>query len=192
MPWLYDALKPHQAAWALPWQEQVQRAIAAVEQVRFGDNVFVAPEARLFAEPHREILVGDGCRIAAETFLHGPIVLGPRVSLNAGVILDGGRAGIRIGEDSRLAAQVRIYAFDHGIDPGALIREQPVRSRGVHVGVDVWIGAGAGITDGVRIGDHAVVGMGAVVTRDVPAWAIVAGVPARVIGDRRTWGAASG
>jgi acetyltransferase-like isoleucine patch superfamily enzyme len=43
-----------------------------------------------------------------------------------------------------------------------------------------------GITDGVTIGDHAVVGMGAVVTRDVHEWAIVGGVPARVLGDRRT------
>lgn len=51
---------------------------------------------------------------------------------------------------------------------------------GVRIGEDVWIGAGAGVTDGVTIGEHAVVGMHAVVTRDVPAWAIVAGVPARV------------
>jgi acetyltransferase-like isoleucine patch superfamily enzyme len=50
----------------------------------------------------------------------------------------------------------------------------------------VWIGANAGITDGVRIGDHAVVAMGAVVTKDVPDWAIVAGLPAVVVGDRRT------
>ena len=53
------------------------------------------------------------------------------------------------------------------------------------IGHDVWIGADAGITDGVRIGDHAVIGMGAVVTHDVPEWAIVGGVPAKVIGDRR-------
>ena len=53
------------------------------------------------------------------------------------------------------------------------------------IGRDVWIAAGAGVTDGVTIGDHAVIGMGAVVTRDVPEWAIVGGVPARVIGDRR-------
>ena len=60
-----------------------------------------------------------------------------------------------------------------------------MRSRGIHIGRDVWIGANAGITDGVRIGDHAVVAMGAVVTKDVLDWTIVAGVPAVVIGDRR-------
>jgi len=60
-----------------------------------------------------------------------------------------------------------------------------VRSRGIRIGRDVWVGANAGITDGVSIGDHAVVAMGAVVTRDVPDWAIVAGVPAVVLGDRR-------
>jgi acetyltransferase-like isoleucine patch superfamily enzyme len=189
MPWLYDRLKPAQAAWARPWQAEVQAAIAAVEQVQFGEDVFVAPSARLFAEPHRDIVVGDGCRIAAEAFLHGPLSLGVGVSLNARVILDGGRAGIQIGDHSRIAADVKMYAFDHGIAPDRLVREQPVRSRGISVGSDVWVGAGVCITDGVRIGDHAVVGMGAVVTRDIPDWAVAVGVPAEVVGDRRTWSA---
>ncbi|MFN7132774.1 MAG: acyltransferase, partial [Myxococcales bacterium] len=73
------------------------------------------------------------------------------------------------------------------MDPDRAIREQPVRSRGIRIGADVWIGANAGITDGVTVADHAVVGMGAVVTRDVPAWTIVGGSPARTIGDRREW-----
>lgn len=51
----------------------------------------------------------------------------------------------------------------------------------VHVGNDVWIGAGAMVLDGVRIGDGAVVAAGAVVTRDVEPYAVVGGVPARVI-----------
>jgi acetyltransferase-like isoleucine patch superfamily enzyme len=123
--------------------------------------------------------------IAAEVFLHGPITLGHDVSINARVSMDGGRAGIEVGDGTRIATGVTVFAFDHGLDPGAEIRSQPVRSRGIVIGRDVWIGANAGITDGVRIGDHAVVGMGAVVTRDVPEWAIVGGVPARVIGDRR-------
>lgn len=53
------------------------------------------------------------------------------------------------------------------------------------IGSDVWIGARVTLLPGVFIGDHAIVATGAVVTRDVPAYAIVGGVPAKIIGDRR-------
>jgi acetyltransferase-like isoleucine patch superfamily enzyme len=185
MPWLWDGLKPHQRRWAEPWQAAVQAELAAAERVRFGADVFVSPEAALIAEPGREVVVGDGCRIGAHAFLHGPLTLGARVGVNPRVTIEGGAAGVEIGDDVRIASGVAIFAFDHGVAPGRLVREQPVRSRGIRIGSDVWIGANAGITDGVAVGDHAVVAMGAVVTRDVPPWAIVAGVPARVIGDRR-------
>ena len=117
--------------------------------------------------------------------MHGPITLGREVSINARASLDGGRRGISIGDGTRIASGAVLYAFDHGIAPDRPVREQPVKSRGIVLGQDVWIGANAGVTDGVQIGDHAVVGMGAVVTRDVPEWAIVGGSPARIIGDRR-------
>lgn len=185
MPWLYFTLKPKHRAWAEAWQREVQARISRLETVRIGRGCFIAPEARIFAEPGRDIIIGDEAWIAAEAFLHGPIVLGPRVSVNPRAHLDGGAAGIEVGEGSRLATGVRAFAFDHGMAPDRPIREQPVRSRGIRVGRDVWVGAGAGLTDGVVVGDGAVVGMGAVVTRDVPPWAVVAGVPARVIGDRR-------
>jgi acetyltransferase-like isoleucine patch superfamily enzyme len=92
-----------------------------------------------------------------------------------------------VGAGTRIASGACLYAFDHGLDPARTVREQPVTSLGIRIGADVWIGANAGITDGVTVGDHAVVAMGAVVTRDVPEWAVVGGVPARVLGDRRTW-----
>jgi acetyltransferase-like isoleucine patch superfamily enzyme len=145
----------------------------------------VAPAARLFAEPGRTIVVGPGSSIAADAFIHGPVVLGREVSINARASLDGGVAGIHIGEGTRIASGAMLYAFNHGLQPDRPLREQPVTSRGIRVGEDVWIGANAGVTDGVTIGAHAVVAMGAVVTRDVPEWAIVAGVPAKVVGDRR-------
>jgi len=185
MPWLWFQLSPERRRWAEPWQAEIQAQLRAVEAVEIGADCFVAPEARIFAEPNRPIRIGARVTIAAEVFLHGPIEIGDDVSLNPRVNIDGGRVGVRIGAGTRIATGVSVFAFDHGLDPNATIREQPVRSRGIVIGRDVWIGAGAGVTDGVEIGDHAVVGMGAVVTHDVPAWAIVGGVPARVIGDRR-------
>lgn len=185
MPWLFHARKPRHDEWATAWQREVQDLLTRLETVTLGQDCFIAPEAMLFAEPGRDIVLGDGCSVAAEAFLHGPIRAGCRVSFNARVAIDGGRAGIVIGDDTRIATGVCLYAFDHGTGPDLLIREQPVRSRGITIGKDVWIGARAGITDGVTIGDHAVIAMGAVVTNDVEPWQIVAGVPARPIGDRR-------
>ena len=187
MPWLYAGLKPAQRRWAEAWQEAIQNELSQLETVRFGAGCFVAPEAHIFAEPGRDIIFGPGSWVAAESFLHGPIVLGPQVSINPRVHLDGGAAGIEIGEGSRLAAGVQAFAFDHGFSPDRPVRSQPVRSQGISIGRDVWIGAGAGLTDGVRIGEGAVVGMGAVVTRNVEPFTVVGGVPARVLGDRRTW-----
>ena len=187
MPWLWDRLKPHQRTWAEPWQAAIRTALTERERVTLGSDVFISPDAALIAEPGRELVIGDRGRIGAHVFVHGPAVLGARVSLNPRVSIDGGSAGVQIGDDVRIATGAVLFAFDHGIAPDQTVREQRVRSRGIRIGDDVWIGANAGVTDGVRIGDHAVVAMGAVVTRDVPAWAIVGGVPARPLGDRRTW-----
>jgi len=185
MPWLFFALKDRHRAWALAWQEEVQARFRAQETVTIAEGCFVAPEARIFGEPGRGVTLGPGCSIAAEAFLHGPITLGRDVSVNARASLDGGARGITIGDGSRIATGAVLYAFDHGLDPERAVKDQPVTSQGITLGKDVWIGANAGVTDGVTIGDHAVVAMGAVVTRDVPAWAMVGGVPARVLGDRR-------
>ncbi|WLT31677.1 DapH/DapD/GlmU-related protein [Geothrix sp. PMB-07] len=185
MPWLYFALKVRHRDWAQAWQAEVQAQLLAQETVHLGEGCFIAPEAAIFGEPGRPVVLGDRCAIAAQAFLHGPITLGSDVSVNAGARLDGGRKGLVIGDGTRIASGAALYAFDHGLKSDRDIKDQPVRSRGIRIGRDVWIGANAGVTDGVTIGDHAVVAMGAVVVRDVPEWSIVAGVPAAVVGDRR-------
>ncbi len=192
MPWLYFTLKARHRAWAEAWQAEVQGHLREQETVVLGEGCFVAPEAAIFGEPGRPVILGHRCAIAAHAFLHGPITLGDDVSVNARASLDGGAKGIHIGRGTRIASGTSIYAFDHGMDPGREIRGQPVTSKGIRIGEDVWIGANAGITDGVTVGDHAVVAMGAVVTRDVPPWAIVGGVPARILGDRRETGSVTG
>lgn len=185
MPWLYFTLKPRHRTWAEEWQREVQDTLRSLETVEIGAGCFIAPEAAIFAEPGRPVVIGDRCSIGANAYVHGPVTLAAGVSLNPRASLDGGAAGIRVGEGTRIATGATLYAFDHGVSPDRPVSEQPVRSRGITIGADVWIGANAGVTDGVTIGDHAVVAMGAVVTRDVPEWAMVGGTPARVIGDRR-------
>ena len=184
MPWLYDTLKPAQRVWAQAWQADIQASLVALETVEIGQDVFIAPQARIFAEPGRTIRIGDGVRIAADCVLHGPITLGAHVSVNHHVTMDGGSAGITIGAHARIAAYATLFAFNHGMAAGRRVREQAVSSRGIRIGEDVWIGARAGIVDGITIGDGAVVGMNAQVTRDVAPGSIVGGNPAAVIGQR--------
>ena len=185
MPWLYFELKPSHKEWAEEWQQQVQSYLMSVETIQIGKGCFIAPEAKLFAEPGRPIVINDNSYIAADCVLHGPITIGKNVSINHHVTMDGGRAGITLGDNSRIAANCQLYAFNHGLAPDKLICEQPTQSRGIVIGEDVWLGANVGVVDGVTINNHVVAGMNSQVTRDVDAYKIVAGNPATIIGDRR-------
>lgn len=99
-----------------------------------------------------------------------------------------GLGGIRIGSKCAIASGVVIYSQtnQYASAPETNIIDQPVVYATVNIGADVWIGAKAVILPGVTIGDHAVIGAGAVVNKDVAEWAIVGGVPARIIGNRRS------
>ena len=184
MPWLYANLKPNHRSWAQAWQDEWQAYLMTMETIEIGKNCFIAPEAKLFAEPGRPIVIGDNSYVVADCVLHGPITLGQSVSINHHVSLDGGRKGIFIGDNTRIAAYSYAYACNHGMDDTKLIKDQPVSSHGIRIGKDVWIGANTGIVDGVIIGDHAVVGMGSIVTKSVADYTKVAGNPARIIGSR--------
>lgn len=185
MPWLYAELKPAHKAWAHAWQQEIQDYLKQVETIQIGNNCFIAPEAKLFAEPGRAIIIGDNSYIAADCVIHGPVTLGKNVSINHHVTMDGGSKGISIGDNSRIAAHCQLYAFNHGMLPDKLISEQATRSRGIQIGCDVWLGANVGVVDGVVIADYAIAGMGSQITHNVEDYNIVAGNPARIIGDRR-------
>lgn len=89
---------------------------------------------------------------------------------------------ISIGRECVIADRVMFIDFDHGmVEVERPIRLQGIYKRDVNVGNNVWIGYGACILRGVTVGDNAVIGTNAVVTKDVPANAVVGGVPARVI-----------
>lgn len=181
MPWLYYSLKPKHRAWAEAWQKDYQAYLMEMETVEIGENCFISPLAHIFAEPGRKIIVGDNTFIAADCTLHGPLTIGREVAINHHCILDGGRAGIILHDQVRIAAYSHLYAFDHGMDLQQPIYQQAVRSQGIEVGRDVWLGAHVGIKDGVRIGEQVIVGMNSMVCKDVESRQIVAGNPAQFI-----------
>jgi acetyltransferase-like isoleucine patch superfamily enzyme len=89
---------------------------------------------------------------------------------------------VSIGRECVIADRVMLIDFDHGtVEVERPIRLQGIYKRDVRVGHNVWIGYGACILRGVTVGDNAVIGTNCVVTKDVPANAVVGGVPARVL-----------
>jgi acetyltransferase-like isoleucine patch superfamily enzyme len=89
---------------------------------------------------------------------------------------------VRIGEQCVIADRAMFIDFDHGtVEVERTIREQGIYKRDVDVGSNVWIGYGACVLRGVQVGDNAVIGTNSVVTSDVPANAVVGGIPAKVI-----------
>ena len=89
---------------------------------------------------------------------------------------------VSIGRECIVADRVMLIDFDHGVvEVERPIRLQGIYKRDVRVGHNVWLGYGACILRGVAVGDNAIVGTFAVVTKEVPANAVVGGSPARVI-----------
>jgi acetyltransferase-like isoleucine patch superfamily enzyme len=129
--------------------------------------------------------IGDGCKIGTFVEIRKQVTIGRNVKIQAFVFIP---EGVTIEDGVFIGPHV---CFTNDIYPRA------INPDGSLMGTDDWeiiptqvcagasIGANATVLCGVTIGEHALVGAGAVVTRDVPAYAIVAGVPARVIGDVR-------
>jgi acetyltransferase-like isoleucine patch superfamily enzyme len=126
------------------------------------------------------LVLGADSTICAGCFITGHNVrVGAGSVVNRGTYLDG-RAALRIGDNVNISHQTLIQTLTH--DPRH--PDFAVLARPVAIDDHAWVGARAIICPGVTIGEGAVVGAGAVVTRDVAPWTIVAGNPARPIGTR--------
>lgn len=111
------------------------------------------------------------------------IELGDQVQIGEYTALWAGKSTswVRVGARTTFGPSCYVTAADYGLAAGTRIIDQPMSERDVIIGEDCWIGTKAVITAGVTLGDGCVIGAGSVVTKDVPAGAIAAGAPARVI-----------
>jgi maltose O-acetyltransferase len=165
-----------------PGDAEIHADLAATKAwlVRYNAALGQSTEERRALLRERFGAVGDGAVIRPPFHCDFGfnIAIGAHAFLNYNcVILD--VCAVSIGDGAQIGPAVQIYAADHP-------REAEPRRAGlefgrpVHIGRNTWIGGGAIILPGIRIGDDAVVGAGSVVTRDVPAGATVMGNPARI------------
>lgn len=130
-----------------------------------------------------DVYVGRGVSIHAQS---SEISIGARTFVGAWTTIVACES-IMIGSDCLIAERVTLRDQDHRIhgDPSLPIHGAAMDVAPIRIGNDVWVAAGAVVLKGVSLGDGAVVAANAVVRADVPARAIVAGVPARIVGYRR-------
>ena len=130
----------------------------------------------------RFVWIGDGSKIRCH---EGVVEIGEKTVMGQECTISAYRR-VRIGEQCVIADRAMFIDFDHGVvEVDRPIRKQGIYMRDVEVGSNVWIGYGACVLRGVRVGDNSIVGTNSVVTKDVPANAVVAGAPARVLRMRR-------
>ena len=178
----------------------IKHLLFIVQQRRAGNRVSFSA----YIKGHEKIVLGHGCKIHADASVDASrspgVTFGDKVTLNRYAYVQGGNGGVRLGDrievnnhcivngtggvdigaDTLIGPGVRIISYQHRHARDATIRSQPVDARPIRIGCDVWLGANSIILAGVTIGDGAVVAAGAVVREDVPAYAVVAGVPAMI------------
>lgn len=139
------------------------------------------------------VSIGSYSQIVVSTSLNHPgigIQIGDRVGMGEFAYLGGG-GGLEIGSDCIIGQYFSCHPENHVFsNPQEFIRLQGVTRKGIVIGMGCWIGSKVTILDGAHIGNHCVIAAGAVVTGYFPDYAVIGGVPARIIKQRNQQSAA--
>lgn len=159
------------------------------DHIKLGNGVYLDQGAYLHAMPSG-ISIGDDTIVMHGAILHvynfrglpqAGITIGAKSLIGEHTVIRG-QGGVTIGDRVYTSPFTQIIAVNHVFDdPTRPFIEQGITAEGIVIEDDVWLGASAVITDGVRVGKGAIVAAGAVVTKDVPPYTVVGGVPAKPI-----------
>jgi acetyltransferase-like isoleucine patch superfamily enzyme len=144
---------------------------------------FLDRGGEVYIGPHAQVKMGKGIRCLRDFTAHwaGEVVIGEGVFFNYRCYFCVFER-VEIGANCLFGEGVSIHDENHDSTPGDTpISKRALRTAPISIGSNVWVGAKATILPGVTIGDWAVIGAGAVVTRDIPPYSVAVGVPARVI-----------
>jgi acetyltransferase-like isoleucine patch superfamily enzyme len=145
---------------------------------------FICPGVQLEIGRHATLRIGRWAWLGHNTKIRvheGEVSIGAKTVMGQECTISAFQH-VSIGRECIVADRVMLIDFDHGaVEVERPIRLQGIYKRDVRVGHNVWLGYGACILRGITVGDNAIVGTSAVVTREVPTNAVVAGAPAQVI-----------
>lgn len=184
----------HESTGWPPYRDALEGVDTIGPEFRAGAGVSVFrttnpyPEAGIFIGS--QVMLFDDVRLLFG-YARTRLTIGNRVVVNVGSYLSG-EGGLEIGDEVLIGPHVKLLSAGHQIHEGDLsIARNEIIGAPIRIGRGAWIGAGAIVLPGVTIGEGAVVGAGSVVTRDVGAFNVVAGNPARFLhrrGDRKLGG----
>ncbi len=150
---------------------------------------FIAPDVKFEIGPEARVRLGRWCWIGHGTKIRaheGEVIIGAKSVVGQECTISAFQH-VSIGRECIVADRAMLIDFDHGVvEVERPVRAQGIYKRDVRIGHNVWIGYGACFLRGVTVGDNAVIGTSSVVTGDIPANAVCAGVPARVLRMRET------
>jgi galactoside O-acetyltransferase len=146
-----------------------------------------SPDPALKIRGAKNITIGDSFTTLGNAYLFandGVLEIGNNLSLNTNVHIGASFGKIIIKNNVSIGPNVVLRSADHGTTHGTLINKQPHVGGSIIINDDVWIASNAVILKNVELGEGCVVAAGAVVTKDVPPYSIVGGIPAKVLRSR--------
>jgi acetyltransferase-like isoleucine patch superfamily enzyme len=155
--------------------------------LKLGDHVYLSGLAREGLFLGNNVGIGAYSRVVVSTSLNDIgsfIKIGNNVGIGEYAYL-GGAGGLEIGDDCIVGQYLSCHPENHlYADTESLIRDQGISRKGIRIGANCWIGSKVTILDGVEIGEGCVIAAGSVVTKSIPAYSVIGGIPAKILKSR--------